>query len=166
MHSPPWLRDARSSRSAQWRSPSSTYGQKLHALNELFIGHRSHQSARYRLTAAGREERQSSSGLIITTGTGATGWACSVSRSRDGAPSLPGPTDPHLAFLVREAWPSIATGTELTDGLLEDGERLLLVSEMEDGVVFGDGIESDALPLPWGSVLEVRLARRRLRLVA
>ena len=49
-------------------------GQSLLALNEVFVGHRSHQSARYRIRLAGREERQSSSGLIVATGTGATGW--------------------------------------------------------------------------------------------
>ena len=32
-------------------------GEELVALNELFIGHRSHQSARYRIACAGREER-------------------------------------------------------------------------------------------------------------
>ena len=37
---------------------------------------------------------------------------------------------------------------------------------MDDGVVFGDGIESDAMELSWGRVLEVRLAARCLRLVA
>jgi hypothetical protein len=37
-------------------------GQSLVALNEIFVGHRSHQSARYRLRLGNREERQSSSG--------------------------------------------------------------------------------------------------------
>jgi NAD kinase len=57
-------------------------GQRLLALNEIFIGHRSHQSARYRIRHRGAEERQSSSGLIVTTGTGATGWATSIWRNR------------------------------------------------------------------------------------
>ncbi len=34
-------------------------GQQLRALNEIFVGHASHQSARYRLSFQGREERQS-----------------------------------------------------------------------------------------------------------
>lgn len=49
-------------------------GERLCALNELFVGHRSHQSARYRIGDGQVEEEQSSSGLIVATGTGATGW--------------------------------------------------------------------------------------------
>ena len=55
-------------------------GQQLCALNELFVGHNSHQSARYQLRCDDAEEHQSSSGLIVATGTGATGWAMSIHR--------------------------------------------------------------------------------------
>src|SRR3546814_5517980 len=43
-------------------------GEKLVALNELFVGHRSHQSARYRLALGDTAEDHSSSGLIVATG--------------------------------------------------------------------------------------------------
>jgi NAD kinase len=57
-------------------------GQQLLALNEIFVGHRTHQSARYRIRPADeQEERHSSSGVIVSTGTGATGWARSIQRS-------------------------------------------------------------------------------------
>ena len=46
-------------------------GQRMLALNEIFVGHASHQSARYRLSMAdGQQERQSSSGLIVAVPTG------------------------------------------------------------------------------------------------
>jgi NAD kinase len=93
-------------------------GQTLVALNELFIGHRSHQSARYRLRWNGGDERQSSSGVLVATGTGSTGWAHSVRRQRRCDLHLPKPTAPELVFFVREAWPSVATGTRLTEGHL------------------------------------------------
>ena len=126
-------------------------GQSLLALNEIYVGHRTHQSSRYVLALGDRRERHSSSGLIIATGTGASGWAKSVSRRRVDAAPLPGPTSPDLAFYVREAWPSVRTGTDLTDGLITPGEELIVASEMnEGGVVFGDGIEDDRLELPYG----------------
>ena len=140
--------------------------QFLLALNELFIGHRSHQSARYEIHWRDREEMQSSSGLIVATGTGGTGWARSIHRERASTLPLPTPTEEALAFFVREAWPSIATGTSCTEGQILRAEALEIVSRMESGgVVFGDGIESDALELPWGARLRVSLSRRHLHLV-
>lgn len=146
---------------------STPDGQRLVALNELYIGHRSHQSARYTLCYNEQYERHSSSGLIVCTGTGASGWACSVALRREGCPPLPEPLSRDLSFLVREPWPSVKTGTRLVHGRVGPDETLSLTSEMnEGGVVFGDGIEEDHLDLPWGQVLRVGLAQIGLRLVA
>ena len=141
-------------------------GQRLLALNEVFLGHVSHQSARYALEVGGEGERQSSSGVIVTTGTGATGWAASIHLERHSQLALPRPQEPALAFFVREAWPSAATGTRLTEGLLRGGAVLHLQSDMGDGgVAFGDGIESDAMALDWGRRVDVGIAPETLRLV-
>ena len=141
-------------------------GQRLLALNEVFIGHRSHQSARYRIGGLGGEERHSSSGIIVATGTGATGWARSVHRQRRTQVQLPGPTEASLAFFVREAFPSVYTGVELTDGRLEHDQALEVVSEMnEGGVLFGDGIEADRIDFAWGMRATIRVAQRKLHLV-
>ena len=141
-------------------------GQRLLALNEIFAGHRSHQSARYRLAFGGREERQSSSGVIVATGTGATGWARSINGERAHRLDLPDPADRALAFLVREPFPSIATGTSLDGALIPTGQALVITSEMNDGgVLFGDGIEDDRLEFPFGTRAEVTPAAETLRLV-
>ncbi len=141
-------------------------GQSLLALNEIFVGHRSHQSARYRIQWQGKQERQSSSGLIVTSGTGSTGWARSIHLQRHSELPLPRPEDPQLAFFVREAWPSVATGASLVEGLLQESEQLEVISEMNmGGVVFGDGIESDRLELSWAQRIRLRRAERRLVLV-
>jgi NAD kinase len=145
---------------------SSDDGQQLLALNEVFVGHPSHQSARYRLTtSAGHAERQSSSGLIVSSGTGATGWCRSISLERGSTIPLPQPWDHRLAWFVREAWPSPATGIDQTEGLLAQDEVLTITAESDGLVVFGDGIESDHLTLSWSQQLTVGVAPTVLHLV-
>jgi NAD kinase len=140
-------------------------GQSLLALNELFIGHPRHQSARYRIACAAGSERHSSSGVVVTTGTGATGWARSIMRERFYETfAMPAPEDPQLAFFVREAWPSPTTDTRITQGQIDPGETLELVSELDEGVVFGDGIEDDRLEFRWGVRARIGVAERRLAL--
>lgn len=140
-------------------------GQALRALNEIYIGHPSHQSARYRLTTPdGRTERHSSSGVLVGTGTGATGWCRSAALERHSTIELPTPEAPILCWFVREAWPSPATGTALTEGLLQADQQLTITAE-SDLVLFGDGIERDALPLTWGQQATVQIATVGLHLV-
>lgn len=141
-------------------------GQRLLALNELFIGHPRHQSACYRLRCGSRAERQSSSGVVVSTGTGATGWAQSIAHGRGlGRRELPRVDEPKLVFFVREAWLSPQTQTQLTLGFVTPDHPLELSSELEDGVVFGDGIEDDRLDFGWGRRAVIRIAATRLSLV-
>jgi NAD kinase len=99
-------------------------GQELLALNEVYLGHRTHQSARYRIRVAKKEERQSSSGIICCTGTGASGWGSSIHRATGSRVTLPKPAEDAVCYFVREAWPSKATGTNITMGRLgREGEH-------------------------------------------
>jgi hypothetical protein len=143
-------------------------GQQIDALNEIYVGHPTHQSARYRLAVpgGGEPERQSSSGLITASGTGATGWAASIARERATVLALPGIRDQALAWFVREAWPSPATGTALTCGRLDPGESLRMVVESDSLVVFGDGLEADRVTATWGQNVVIALSPRSLQLVA
>ncbi|MBU1746797.1 MAG: hypothetical protein KKA73_03845 [Chloroflexi bacterium] len=141
-------------------------GQRLLALNEVFVGHQSHQSARYRLVVEGREERQSSSGVICATGTGSTGWVRSIVEQRDLELTLPRPEEPRLAWFVREPFPSVYTGTNLDWGLLEPDHALVIRSEMgRGGVIFADGIETDHVEFLDGHTVRIGVTPEALNLV-
>ena len=140
-------------------------GQKLLALNEIYLGNPTHQTARYTLRAGEvAAERQASSGILVGTGTGATGWCRSVWQERKSGLGLPAPEERRLLWFVREAWPSPSTGTANTEGELTDA-RLTVEVESDQLVAFGDGIEADGIRLRWGQRLTIGLAARTLRLV-
>lgn len=154
-------------------------GQRLLAFNDVFIGARSHVSARYRIAAGDRAELQSSSGIIVSTGAGSTGWLRSVYAGAVGVVEALGgrvvaPPDggrfpwdaDHLVFSVREPFPSVATATSLVHGIVTRDTPLHVISEMpESGVVFSDGVEADYLEFKSGSELTVATARDKARLV-
>jgi NAD kinase len=141
-------------------------GQRLSALNEVFVGHRSHQSARYQVQTSEGKERQSSSGLICASGTGSTGWAASLARQCHCEFPLPKPEEACLSWFVREPFASRTTGTQLSQGLLSDTQELRVTSEMtEGGVIFADGIETDYLPFNAGRTVTLSIAPARLRLL-
>ena len=140
-------------------------GLSLTALNELFIGHQSHQSARYIVKSGGAEEFQSSSGMIVATGTGLTGWAKSIMAATHNAFDI-APTDPSAAFFAREPWPSRTSGTEISSGVLGADDPLKVLSQINDGgVIFADGIEQDFLPFNWGIEATIRVSDKKLHLV-
>jgi hypothetical protein len=139
-------------------------GERLCALNELFVGHRSHQSARYAIADGHIEEEQSSSGIIVATGTGATGWARSIMEATKHRIKIQ-PDEHALAWFVREPFPSVATGTSMRSGKLVSN-ALQITSHMNDGgVVFADGIEQDFLTFDWGKSLSVRPSQTPLNFV-
>jgi hypothetical protein len=69
-----------------------------------------------------------------------------------------------LAWFVREAWASPATGVALTAGVLDTGESLTVTGRRE-GVVFGDGIEDDRLSVDWGQRVTIGAAAQHLQLI-
>ncbi|GAA0280349.1 NAD kinase [Methylorubrum aminovorans] len=145
--------------------------ERLFALNEIFVGHRSHQSARYRIEVGqeGMEAREegeehSSSGLIVASGTGATGWARSI-REATGLDLSLAPGERAVGYWVREPFPSVATATRLRAGKITDTPLHVTSRMNEGGVVFADGIEQDFLGFGWGRQVRIAPAERALHLV-
>ena len=153
-------------------------GQNLLAFNDLFIGVKSHISARYHIRLGKQEENQSSSGIIVSTGIGSTGWLSSLFNMANGVQagfgnSGPRITTPTLAweadqliFVVREPFLSRTSGVSIICGAVTSATPLVLESQMpEGGVIFSDGVESDYLAFNAGSTVTIGIAPRKTRLV-
>jgi NAD kinase len=156
--------------------------QSLLAFNDLFIGRKTHVSARYHLTHGRRSEDQSSSGIIVSTGAGSTGWLSSVLNGAAGviepfageqavAP-LRGASRfawdaKKLRFSVREPFVSKASSARIVWGDVLVGEKLEVVSQMpQEGVIFSDGIETDYLSFDSSAVASISVADEKARLIA
>lgn len=152
--------------------------QVLYAVNDLFIGPKSHTSARYEIQFGKHKEVQSSSGIIVSTGLGSTGWMKSVVTGSIGIAATVLHKQPDfeyspvewnsktLYFAVREPFPSKTSAAKLVFGELSVRQPLALSSLMpENGVIFSDGIEADYLDFNSGAQAVITLAEKQGRLV-
>ena len=151
-------------------------GQRLLAFNDLFLGAQTHVSARYRIRWAKAEEPQSSSGVLVSTGAGSTGWVSSVFNMVSGVATLAGGhtvkpmrldwEDRRLLFVVREPFVSRHSKAGIVAGIVEHQQTLELDSLMPSGgVIFSDGVEADFLQFNSGSSVIVRAAAETAQLV-
>jgi NAD kinase len=154
-------------------------GQTLLAVNDFFIGVKSHTSARYLLTVGTKTEQQSSSGIIVSTGLGSTGWLKSILA---GAIGITGDTTDKflrkishpriswdsnfLYFTVREPFPSKVSSATLVFGRITNKEPMTIVSQTpENGVIFSDGIEADYLNFNSGTTALISINEKKGMLV-
>jgi NAD kinase len=173
----------RSTRSVTMAKASLNNGQILYAVNDLFIGPKTHTSARYFIRCGKAGETHSSSGVIVSTGMGATGWLKSLltgagaianaatPRVKD-EPRRPGLYErvvsgfkwesDYLYFTVREPFPTRTTTASLVFGRVTKESPLILESQMaENGVIFSDGIEKDFLEFNSGTQAVIGVAERQ-----
>lgn len=154
-------------------------GQHLLAFNDLFIGPASHTSARYRITHLGDSEDQSSSGIIVSTGAGSTGWLSSVMNMTNGVAgtfakgpqksrvscALPWNTS-RLAFVVREPFQCKYSSVNIVAGTIRRDEKLVVESYMpSNGIVFSDGVEADFIKFNSGTKVEIGVSEEKAWLV-
>jgi NAD kinase len=154
-------------------------GQTLLAFNDFFIGASSHVSARYEIRIGDKQETQSSSGIIVSTGAGSTGWLQSIYAGAAGVvEALGGKVIPppdggridwdsdHLVYSVREPFPSKATQTGIVHGTITRQSPLGIRSLMaSNGIIFSDGIEADYLEFNQGAELIIETAARKANLI-
>jgi NAD kinase len=153
-------------------------GQRMLAFNDLFIGVRTHTSARYHITFGARSEPHSSSGIIVSTGAGSTGWLSSMFNMAsgivhwlEGQARTPEPIqldweDERLVFVVREPFISKTSQASIVAGVITPESELVLESHTpENGVIFSDGIEADYVSFNSGTTAQVRVAQKKTNLV-
>jgi NAD kinase len=151
-------------------------GQRLLAFNDLFIGASTHVSARYQIRHGEREEKHSSSGILVSTGAGSTGWLSSVFHETAGLAQLLGGRaieapklawdSPQLFFVVREPYASLHSQAGIAAGFVDAQKTLHIKSQMPSGgVIFSDGVESDKLEFHSGGVATIGIAKERAQLV-
>ena len=155
--------DQRDTRPVTMAEARLSDGQVLRAVNDLFIGPRSHTSALYDLSHGSTTEFQSSSGLIVSTGLGSTAWLKSIvtgSMAIARTLGMPSPEDAYqpmpweeraLVFAVREPFPTRTSQATLVYGRVLPSEPLKVRSRMPDnGIIFSDGMETDYLQFTAG----------------
>lgn len=150
-------------------------GQSMLAVNDFFIGPKTHASARYELSWGNKTEVQSSSGIIVSTGLGRTGWLTSILTAAKNITGTDAKLDSfskmewsseYLYFAVREPFPSQTTQTDLTIGRVDIQHPLAITSYMPvNGVIFSDGMENDAIEFNAGNKVNIGLANKVGKLV-
>lgn len=170
---PEVMLDQRQLKAVTMAEASLSDGQRLLAVNDLFIGPKSHTSARYEIELGKRKEVQSSSGLIVSTGLGSTAWMKSIVMGSLAIASkfthpakvqsyAPAPWDASfLQFAVREPFPSRSSQATLVFGRVDSEHPLKLRSFMpENGIIFSDGIEADYVSFNSGVEATIGVAER------
>jgi NAD kinase len=154
-------------------------GQVIYAVNDLFIGQKTHVSSRYSINFGSKVEQQSSSGIIVSTGLGSTGWLKSVlagvsniikgvsGESIEVMHEIKKEWDiDYLYFFVREPFPSRTTGANIVYGHVSKACPLKILSQMpENGVIFSDGMENDYLQFNSGIQAVITVAEKKGHLV-
>lgn len=151
-------------------------GQRLLAFNDLFIGASSHVSARYQLKFNNKIEEHSSSGIIVSTQSGSTGWMSSIFNMSFGinkfiekdnsVKKYAKLKDNQLLFAVREPFASKRTQVATTAGIITGQSKLVIQSYMpNNGLIFSDGIESDFLKFNSGAIATIGIAEEKANLV-
>lgn len=171
------IKQKRASKTITIAQASLSDGQTLRAVNDFFIGPKTHTSALYEIEAAGKNELQSSSGIIVATGLGSTAWIKSVvigsmAIAQANVDNIAWQYNPlawdsqQLIFAVREPFPSRSSQTQIVFGKIDKQQPLKLRSRMaENGVIFSDGMHQDYMEFNAGIEAVISLAADQGQLI-
>jgi NAD kinase len=127
----------------------------LMALNEFFIGaSKAYRTSRYVIRVKGKQEVHRSSGVIAATPLGVHAWASSAIGM-----SIRIPEDAFM-YVVREPYERrVFSDYHLKRGILRKGEKLTIVSKMEDSIIVADSLGKEH-PLKFNDNVELMLSTK------
>jgi len=129
------------------------------AVNEIFFGSRHpYHTSRYVIKVKGKSEFQKSSGVLITTSSGSTGWAKSAAKGKLKIQKN------GFGYVVREPYLGRLTKSKLLKGSLSAKEKIRITSQMHAGIVVVDSSEKSHKFLD-GDKLEVTISKKPLNYV-
>ena len=168
------LAQKRSIREITMAKAALTNGQLLYGVNDLFIGPKSHISARYQISIGDKKEQQSSSGIIVSTGLGRQDGSKAFWPGREASEALRNPLDTDelknfkweietiSTIRCENLFQAISSAATLVFGKVDTRAPLKLVSQMpENGVIFSDGIEADYLEFNSGMQAVISIAEKK-----
>ena len=130
------------------------------ALNEFYIGpKKGYHGAKYTVQVGSKKERHKSSGILVTTPAGSYAWAKAAYRNIMPLDSK------NFQFVVREPYEGkVFRGYKIKHGILKKNEKIIILSEMLDGVIVADSVGME-YPFKNGSKAMIKLSGKTLRLL-
>lgn len=139
-------------------------GRKEYALNEVMVGNKYPRPSYYKLLFKGKEEEQGSSGVVVSSGSGSTGWYGNVWETSN-LKSFPRDSK-KLRYIVREPMRVEEEGLELLHGEIEEGEEFKIESLMDfNGVICFDSALKFMYDFPLGDTVKLSVSDEPLRVI-
>lgn len=159
----------------KWPRLQATIDDKslIPATSEYYFGEdRSKDMSRHVLIHRGKQYEQKSSGIILATGAGSTGWRSSAGRYRHPFGNQFNRTRAQGRFIVREPFQPNTfrfyldqlTGEQRYTGKLEPGEEIILHS-LNDGKGYATADSWEEYAFPRGSTAVVKISDQPLRVI-
>ncbi len=136
------------------------------SLSDIFVGARlSVDMSRYVIYYKGVQEEQKTSGILVSTGTGSTGWWKKLNLTQQRRMGTFARTSRTARFVVRDEPSSRLSGYKIVSGKIKPDEVLKIRSLVDDGVVSPDSYSSLMYPFPAGDTVEISISDNPLRVI-
>ncbi len=134
----------------------------VNAVSEISIRNANpDMTSRYIVLHEDKKEEQKSSGLLLYTGAGSTGWYASCKNEDDEQASF-SKSAPFFRVYARELSQKARKNFKLTDFTVLD--KCQIISEMNGGISI-DALPERVYPFPAGSIATIHLSKEKLKVI-